>query len=306
MEIFYFFPILPFTSFLIFTVVLLTDLPFSSGGHGNWFDSCANTFSCGNITGVGYPFSGNDRPRECGFPGLELDCNKFDESTTTISIMKVRYRVLEINQTANILTITREDFAAEICEAQSFNATLDPALFDFASRYVNFTYKFSCPPSVRPLPGLESMPPVPEGFDCLVSGFNLGNGYVQIGGPGGAGTTCEASVVIPVRNSTVVAGEDGNDFLNLKEILEEGFDVKWKVDDELCRECENSGGRCGFDLKGNRFSCWCPEQSLPSINTCMTNTGGSTSLQLSPATSIASGMRQYLLRWIKLKYDFHL
>nr|GMD47078.1 LEAF RUST 10 DISEASE-RESISTANCE LOCUS RECEPTOR-LIKE PROTEIN KINASE-like 1.4 isoform X1 [Ipomoea batatas] len=141
--------------------------------------------------------------------------------------MKVRYRVLEINQTVNIITITRKDFAVGICEGQSFNATLDSTLFDFASRYVNFTYKFSCPPSVA-LPELESMPPIPKGFDCLVSRFNFGNGYVHIGGPGGAGT-CEASVVIPVRNSTVVAEEDVSEFLGLKEILGEGFDVKWKL-----------------------------------------------------------------------------
>ncbi|KAJ8567451.1 hypothetical protein K7X08_019659 [Anisodus acutangulus] len=94
------------------------------------------------------------------------------------------------------------------------------------------------------------------------------NGFA-IGSNEGDGT-CHASIVVPGRKDQFSSGGIIGDLGALKELLEQGFDVRWKVDSSQCKDCEKIGGRCGFDVDAKVFSCLCPDDqySSSSKNVC--------------------------------------
>nr|TKS00423.1 hypothetical protein D5086_0000182870 [Populus alba] len=104
--------------------------------------------------------------------------------------------------------------------------------------------------------------PVPGLFTCKINAVNYQIGYIQ-GGATGPGD-CYGSVFVPVsiaELSPVVIMPD------LEHSLKEGFEVRWKVDGEACRECNSFSGVCGVDSVTNQTTCYCPNQSSGS-RTC--------------------------------------
>ncbi|CAK9141606.1 unnamed protein product [Ilex paraguariensis] len=259
---------LPHFPFICFILVVLVHLSLCLGDKNNLSTACGALFNCGNITGVDYPFRGSDQPKECGHPGLELHCV---DNIVKIEIRKVKYRVLAIKQDTWTLTLTRDDFTGDICIQEFVNTTLDYTLFDYASGYENLTLFYGCPPL-----GI----PIPWQFTCPVNGTSYKNGFFELGaqGPG----TCQVSVIVPIRTSFFY--EIGVSF-SPYHVIEEGFEVTWKVDSEACNGCRNSGGRCGYDLNMNKFSCFCPNQfsGNPTCNSSPEH--GESSLQASPTVS---------------------
>lgn len=231
---------------VLFLFHLITPL---SGDENEQYKSCGNPFNCGKITGIHYPFWGNNRPRECGYPGLKLEC---DNDTTIIEIETLKYRVLDINQDTQILRIARMDISTDICLAKFVNTTLDSELFEYASAYMNLTFYYGCPPQILPFPNQ---------FDCPVKGTTNRNGYVEVGTLLSA-STCYASFVFPTSYNSF-----GNlkGLPNLLDLVREGFDVQCKVDISACRLCKNSGGNCGYDLASNQFICLCQNQPPGSV-----------------------------------------
>ncbi|XP_059451727.1 LEAF RUST 10 DISEASE-RESISTANCE LOCUS RECEPTOR-LIKE PROTEIN KINASE-like 1.3 isoform X4 [Corylus avellana] len=171
--------------------------------------NCSKLFNCGGINNVGFPFWEDTRPSNCGSPGLKLHC---EGSVTTIEIMNVTYRVLEVDLKTQILKISREDFSTGICSPELLNTTLDPNLFDFHPGYQNITLAYGCPSSWLPFPH-------PGHFTCPTSG----EVHVELGAHGPK--ECNGSVVVPVRLRL-----DSFILSELEEAIREGFDVEWKVD----------------------------------------------------------------------------
>ncbi|KAK4367964.1 hypothetical protein RND71_011756 [Anisodus tanguticus] len=249
--------------FLAYTVLLFILIHLSYSLESQWFASCSKSFNCGNITRITYPFWGNDRPKECGYPGFELQCN--DHGNTIIQISNIKYLVLNINLDAQIITVTRnKDLAADwICQ---FNTTIDNSnIFEYASTLVNFTFNYACPRWAGVGGG---NPPLARSFNCPINGMSYKNGFA-IGSNEGDGT-CHASIVVPGRKDQFSSGGIIGDLGALKELLEQGFDVRWKVDSSHCKDCEKIGGRCGFDVDAKVFSCLCPDDqySSSSKNVC--------------------------------------
>ncbi|CAI9758413.1 unnamed protein product [Fraxinus pennsylvanica] len=226
---------------VLFLFHLITPL---SGDENEQYKSCGNLFNCGKITGIHYPFWGNNRPRECGYPGLKLEC---ENDTTIIETETLKYRVLDINQDTQVLRITRMDISTDICGAKFVNTILDSELFEYASAYMNLTFHYGCPPPIFPFPNQ---------FDCPVKGTTNRNGYVEMGTLLSE-SMCHASLVVPTSYNSF-----GNlkGLPNLLDLVREGFEVRCKVDISACRSCENSGGRCGYDLASNQFICLCQNQ----------------------------------------------
>ncbi|KAK4416468.1 LEAF RUST 10 DISEASE-RESISTANCE LOCUS RECEPTOR-LIKE PROTEIN KINASE-like 2.4 [Sesamum alatum] len=231
------------------TLPSILNLPQVLGAPNEPYTSCGAPFNCGKIAGIGYPFWGGGRPEECGHPALKLDCE--NGTTTTIQMNKVKYRVLDLNQGTQILKIARDDLSQSLCPQEFTNTTLDPALFEYASGYVNLTLLYGC----RALDF-----PVPYQFDCPVKGVSERNGYVQFAAA--LSGVCHASVVVPISFTSFV------DFKGLEEGVRQGFEVRFKVDGGACRECESSGGRCGYDVAGKKFVCFCPDGLAAENNTC--------------------------------------
>jgi len=236
--------------FVIFMVFI--EVPVSLCSHDS-YSSCSNRyFDCGHITGVGYPFWGDDRPEGCGHPDLELKCSS---NIATIEIMNVTYRVLAANPSTKILEIVREDYlVGGICSPDFVNTTLDSELFDYGpGSYVNITLLYGCPPT-------NYIPPVTIyfPFSCTIDGIANKVGYIVEGahGPG----SCAKSVVVPVPLGIDRYYQGNGNWSTIEETIKQGFDVKWK-EDAACTACTVSKGACGYDPSKNQPTCYCPNQS---------------------------------------------
>ncbi|KAL9158446.1 hypothetical protein ABFS82_08G069400 [Erythranthe guttata] len=254
--------LLYFSTTKSFTLILLgIILPFSilnlppiSCFQNETQTRCRDLFNCGELTGIGYPFWGGDRREECGYPRLQLDCE--NATTTKIKMNGVEYRVLELNPETQIIRISRNDLSRSFCQHEFKNSSLDFGLFDFAGGgYVNLTFLYGCPALVLP---------VPNQFDCPVKGIAERNGYVEFGTmqlPG----MCHVSVVVPVSYASLA------NFSDVKEVVEQGFEVRFKVVEGggACGECRSSGGGCGYDVARKQFVCFCPDESVAKSETCV-------------------------------------
>lgn len=221
--------------------LILISVPLPSGSN-SLFSSCSGSFSCGNISGVTFPFWGGNRPYGCGYPQLELTC---EENSAFLSIADVKYFVLGIEPEAHLLRIARQDFSDGICLTKYLNTTLDPELFDLAAGYMNISFLYGCP----------SMPFLAP-FNCPGNGLDPGV-YIFLGVNGPSG--CKASVVVPVP--AALPTDWNRSSPDLQSVLQAGFEVELKVDDEACSECVQSNGVCGYDPYANGTTCFCPGQS---------------------------------------------
>lgn len=251
--------------FFSFLFVLLAPISLQfhhvSGNPEEFYKTCGNTFSCGNITGIGYPFRGSNDPVYCGYPGLELRCDQ-SQNFTRIQIRNMTYRVLDINPTTQTMRVAREDVMESTCPTQLVNSTLDYGLFDYASSYINLTFLYGCP-SFN-IPGLNVLP------SC---GSNGGSSVYVLPGTDGLGSSsCKTGVVYPVVQTGTGGSVNGTD---LDQVLKEGFVIRWKVDSSTCNECTGSNGRCGYYFDTNQTTCFCPNKPYIESVACSMANGAS-------------------------------
>ncbi|KAL8034461.1 hypothetical protein ABFX02_12G030300 [Erythranthe guttata] len=263
---------IPWFSFLhlILTIKFLIILQARNGlsGPEDMYQSCDKTFSCGeNITEIGYPFRGISNPEHCGHPNFVLTCHDGKNNITNIEIMGVEYRVLEIAQTTQTMTIAREDVMEAACPTEMKNTTLDYSTFDFGDVYMNITFLYGCPPP----DGGNFFPSPPSGnlikyFMYYVPCGNNGEDVHIVPGNYDIGM-CRDSVIVP----TPVPPEGETQLQNITEldrIMRQGFLVRWKIGSQLmCDNCTASKGRCGYNLAKNQTACYCPVPPYVS-NTC--------------------------------------
>ncbi|XP_048422227.1 G-type lectin S-receptor-like serine/threonine-protein kinase At1g61500 isoform X2 [Pyrus x bretschneideri] len=225
-----------------FAFFVLISIPLSSSFDS--YTTCSNTFNCGGITKVGFPFWGDGRPDNCGYPELKLACSN---DVTTIEIMRVKYRLLKINQDEQTLKVVRDDYYDKICSPKFGNTTLDSNLFDYVSGSSDFTLLYDCASSS-----------LAEGFKCPDNETYANVAAVPAAVPG-----------TPICESKVVRISDPTGFgiisiLNvtaLEAAVREGYEVKYKVNSGKCDECVGSKGVCGYDWNLNETVCHCPNQT---------------------------------------------
>ncbi|KAL9381261.1 hypothetical protein Peur_026918 [Populus x canadensis] len=242
-----------FLSDFVLVLLLFIQVP-SSSSNDDLFTACSKKFECGGVF-AGFPFWGNDRPRACGVPELELRCENND--IAKMNINQVAYRVFEINQDDGILTIAREDYMVGLCSPQFMNSTFNPKVFEYVEGYKNLTFIYGCKDAPPTIPGR-----IP--FTCRINEGNDQGGYIQEGdtGPG----ECNRSVLVPVSKTDLPRPPIGI-FPGWEELLRKGFEVRVKVDREACNECFTTSGACGIDYATNQTTCYCPNQSSGS-KTC--------------------------------------
>ncbi|KAF8037757.1 hypothetical protein BT93_B0562 [Corymbia citriodora subsp. variegata] len=246
---------------LLFPLLLiLIESPRSLGE--DYYSSCNGTFSCGDVSGVSYPFWGGNKANFCGYPELELKCE--NGSDATIVIQEVKYRVLEwYPYPSRVLRIARDDYMQGICSTNFLNTALDSSLFQIADGYTNFTFLYGCP---------SVFPSFAGQISCPVQGARDTSVYVSSEWSVGIGA-CFKSVVVPV--STYLWSSWGNSSSSIGNLLQHGFEVQLKVDSEACVECTQSNGVCGYDPATDQTTCYCPDQFFGS-KTCGSSTSAAT------------------------------
>lgn len=255
---------------LFFLLIFLHIKPkFSSAQNDEKYTNCKQPFQCGDFT-ANFPFWGEkSRPSYCGHPNFELKCANND--IPTIQISKQNYKVLKINQENPFLDIVPMYILDEICPNNSSNNNNNNnnflPFFEFTSATTDLTlfsdctilnslmsgsyHKFNC----FSLPNHD-----PHEFYVFqpISNANIG--------------VCKDNVQVPVQIPT-----DVNEFLKdlsdkeVDDVLKNGFQVRWIINDTWCGKCRDSGGECGYN--SNDFSlpvCYCSdrphETNCPSPN----------------------------------------
>ncbi|KAG6675732.1 hypothetical protein I3842_15G118300 [Carya illinoinensis] len=249
--------ILHISLFIILTVLLLP--PSYCIGDDPLFAECGRPYHCGSFENISFPYwIDDDRPDYCGHrdKGYELQCvNEYP----VLRFEELKFRVLNVNQSTNKMTIARTDLWGNLCPDKKLNTTLNYSLYDYTSTVQNLTLFYGCSQNAS----------IPAGnrFECsqgdwnnayfvddtlLPHGINLSEFNSQL---------CDATVKVPVFktiafNEVPVVGAA----TLLMKILEKGFEVEY--DQSLmvaCSGCQSSGGICSSNGTSTPpFVCLCP------------------------------------------------
>ncbi|CAL5369651.1 unnamed protein product [Camellia sinensis] len=242
-------------SFIILSLFLQFPLSSSTNPDQSLYRDCGSTFNCGSITGLDYPFRGEDEPEYCGYPGFVLNCQN---NIATFYINHLKFRVLSIDQAAQTMRIAREDVIEATCPQDLVNTTLDDTPFEYVSSgYRNLSFLYGCPAPVGLILGIIKL------VTCNISGYN--SVYLLPETPIPLG--CDVSVTVPVDDwvGSLIPQE-------WEQAIQGGFKVRWKVDSRVCMDCSGSQGRCGYNLATKQSTCYCPDPPYVS-DTCSTTAG---------------------------------
>ncbi|KAL9427654.1 hypothetical protein AB3S75_029775 [Citrus x aurantiifolia] len=236
-------PLLPspnLLSLLCFLYVIVVEIHPSLTDSYSLRRSCSLPFRCGKIT-ASYPFSGGEREYTCGHPSLNLNC---ENDTATLVLGEVKYRVLNIDQKEQLLRIAKQVYFDGFCPQRNF--TIDSTLFTHADGYKMLTLISGCPT-------------MSGNSVCYINGLNYANGFMQTGSP-----DCNFSVTIPVAETLLSAAKGS--LAGLKEALETGFELKWKLNSS-CKNCSS----CSYQVLSNKGICLCPDGQLDNLPGCSTS-----------------------------------
>lgn len=147
-----------FTVFYVFAytvifILALTSLPTSLCRQGGDFNTCKQTFNCGNLTGLSYPFYGLDRAQYCGHPKFELlGCNQTVEHVQMM-ILSQKFYVIGINITSSTMNVSREDYYKGSGSPSTLaNITIDFSIFLYPSSDTNISLFYDCASKCRTYP----------------------------------------------------------------------------------------------------------------------------------------------------------
>lgn len=227
-------------SLLCFLYVIVVEIHPSLTDSDSLRRSCSLPFRCGKIT-ASYPFSGGEREYTCGHPSLNLNC---ENDTATLVLGEVKYRVLNIDQKEQLLRIAKQVYFDGFCPQRNF--TIDSTLFTYADGYKMLTLISGCPT-------------MSGNSIWYIDGFNYTNGLQQTGSP-----DCNFSVTIPVAETLLSAAKGS--LAGLKEALETGFELKWKLNSS-CKNCSS----CSYHVLSNKGICLCPDGQLDNLPGCSTS-----------------------------------
>lgn len=250
-----------FTIAIIF-ILALTNLQASLCRQSKEFKICSQTFNCGNLTGITYPFYGQDRPDYCGHPGFELlECAQ--SQLPKLMIKSQKFLVIGINSTSSTITIAREDYYQRAgCPSSSniANITIDFTRFQYTTVNQNITLLYSSCGSVCTSAPLKAMTfPCPvtatQNFEvCYLTKKMMSDHNISE-------STCPNRLFLPVHRSDNMAIDNSGQVMQVSFAAWHGFELKWSADNALCAQCLASGGQCGHDWISNKFFCFCTDES---------------------------------------------
>ncbi|XP_021302680.1 LEAF RUST 10 DISEASE-RESISTANCE LOCUS RECEPTOR-LIKE PROTEIN KINASE-like 1.2 isoform X2 [Sorghum bicolor] len=277
----------------LLVTLLLTSLPQCEPQPDDRYSSCTPTpYSCGSVQfDVGYPLSvdgGADRPDYCSFPGYRLSCTSTNGSSKLLITMNPpaggawTFQVTGVDYENRLLTLVDQGLAQQTCLQPYRNTTIDGALFAYTDRDQFLTVYVNCSG------GGGSLPLVVDVLSCLSGGtsyYSTDNGTVA---PDLLGT-CSSTLVVPYNSSmAAAAGSSG-----LGNAVRGGFAARWTAGAGWCRDCENSGGRCGYNSTSpTDHTCYCSDGTV--IGACSSGSKNNKKA-ITIGTSIAAGVLSLLL-----------
>ncbi|TKY64809.1 Receptor protein kinase [Spatholobus suberectus] len=249
--------------FIFILLVISTNIPTFLCEDDIHYTNCSNAFSCGSssTSNLKYPFWGENRDKYCGGPDMEkLTC---ESGVPKINISSIKYRILDWDDTAYILTVARDDYwdDNDVCVNDPKNNTFDntPFQYDYGV-LLNVTLFYDCNPNSPPT--IPANPSTPFSITCAGGKVVY---YTAVTLPSSYEVPCTV-VVIPIfqSNAKLISNKTVSDALN------GGFELNWTGNNEQCKTCTGSGGECG--LNGGEFQCFC--RNGPQNTSCPVSDSG--------------------------------
>ncbi|KAL9330226.1 hypothetical protein ACSQ67_005229 [Phaseolus vulgaris] len=242
-----------FLASILALAFFLATLPQSYSQQNNTYATCSQSFSCGTLTNISYPFWGGNRPQFCGRNGFKLTC--MHDQNTSLQVGSQNFHVLHINQTASTMRMVRTDLVYDSCSSNFTNTSLSSSPFSFLPTVQNVTVFYECP-SQNSVGG--------NTFTCR-NDTNKHAFYAVNETQLKQLQNCGVSVMVQVSQGVVWDSENGIDAL--KKALDQGFDVKFDAEwTSQCTACRDSGGACGTNEKNSdQFSCYCSDETHGSV-----------------------------------------
>ncbi|XP_062002309.1 LEAF RUST 10 DISEASE-RESISTANCE LOCUS RECEPTOR-LIKE PROTEIN KINASE-like 2.5 [Rosa rugosa] len=212
--------------------------------------NCSQTFNCGSLHNLSYPFTGGARPAHCGPPEFHIRCvNDVPELT----IMSLSYRVLSLDSLGQTLSLARNDLWNETCTSDLANSSLASGFFNFSDAdNVDVTIFYGCNSS--------SIVPTPENWFRCYNNQTFDDAYYLIGPVPNDPimNTFRCSHVITVPILKITAAKLVAERSLFKQAIMGGFHVNFTDPyADHCAKCSAVNRQCGFDSYSNRPICIC-------------------------------------------------
>ncbi|KAE9600260.1 hypothetical protein Lal_00046369 [Lupinus albus] len=257
----------------LFPFLLFTTFPKSNSQEQETttkYSNCIKPFNCGSLPPILFPFWGDvERPRYCGGRNEFKLSNCSDPyQYPSLHTNSHQFQVFHINSNnyTMAMKMVREDADYETCDPPLSNNTLSPTLFQYTQNVYNITVFYDCSYHVSFAKNLTC----PSNYNEYVFYVDEKIDPYKISE---LEHICGNRSILHVMVDSVV--EPVADFIDLKEVVEKGFEVYYDSieEDELnCKRCRDSKGICGrTDTDQYQFSCHCPDGSEASLQ-CQSNT----------------------------------
>ncbi|XVF53878.1 hypothetical protein PTKIN_Ptkin05aG0135000 [Pterospermum kingtungense] len=236
MDVFFF---LSPSQFSIFSILfLLISFHVSYADDDIHFTSCPS-FHCGNLgISISYPFWTDSRPAYCGYgnEAYKLKCIP-ENQPPVMTLGSQEFQVMNLNQSGGLITIRRMEFGDNYTCPQEI---LINNAFNYTETSENITLFYNCRSRGLAYTCKEN------GRERSVSWFKT-NEY-----------ECDDGEKVEIPVGKKAFDELMNGFASLNETLLEPFDMKYFAYDDYCKQCKDSGGRCGSKQDSPlTFLCYC-------------------------------------------------
>ncbi|KAL0535575.1 hypothetical protein IC582_029911 [Cucumis melo] len=214
-------------------------------------EDCGESYNCGELVNIRYPFWGNKKERVCGQQEFKLNCK--NNQTTTVYINSLEYNVLRINQSNNRMRIARSDLFENYCPENEIQvATMNGHRFVYSSNNQNISVWYNCttdneiqiPDTYKFWCGgkWEKLRRPNYAFEPSAKSWSLERGE------------CGMNIEVMVTREGLKEGIKERKSL-VEKAVKWGFDVEyenWYKD--ACNECNENGGKCGGN---NTYPYYC-------------------------------------------------
>uniref|UniRef100_A0A1J3FJ69 non-specific serine/threonine protein kinase n=1 Tax=Noccaea caerulescens TaxID=107243 RepID=A0A1J3FJ69_NOCCA len=243
--------------YVFFSVAGLT----SCFSNDQRYEKCRLLPRCGSgpslFPNITYPFWGNNisKPSFCGQKEFELSCK--ENQNLTIEIKNITLRIVSANLSDKTITVADDSLLEGACsKILSFNGD---NRFGLSPKTQKIDL-FDCPLS-------SSLPTI----SCQES--NGSRRIYHVFRSSDPPRSCSKVGEIPMLESAKNALLQSNDSnRSLRIALEKGFELRYSIQDNICRDCTDSSGICGSESGSGNFRCLCTDK--PHKSSCNINDKG--------------------------------
>ncbi|XP_010926013.3 rust resistance kinase Lr10 [Elaeis guineensis] len=248
--------LISFLSILIFFLRLLT--PSQSQTDSYYYDKCAPS-QCGTVT-VAFPFSSSET--FCAPPGFEISCSS---SIPTLTLSDVPYQVNQIFRTEAVIVVSdtqlTKNLQSNTCDGLQSHFLPAAKFTPFQLPSWGINLNFSLCSRHGELPSNFTQVAVNCSGGCAgnesLYAFPPSNGRYD--GDSALPTPC-VHAALPVQLASLLKrGNNLADRDDVFSVLNEGFPLQWD-NFTYCWECEEKGGRCGYNRSTKNTTCFCKNE----------------------------------------------